>query len=110
MLQMASSQDPQRSMVAIRKFSRCRIASLKPFDEAEKTGKKAVELEPDNGEAHYFLGVSYLVRADEDGDASYHAAAVKHFKATAQLIPMYQAAFMNLASINLSHGDYENAR
>jgi len=82
---------------------------LDRFEDAERLGRRAVDLEPHNGEAHHFLGVSYLIRAEAERDSSYHAAALDHLRTTSELVPGYQAALMNSASVYLAHGNYARA-
>jgi serine/threonine protein kinase/Tfp pilus assembly protein PilF len=79
------------------------------FDPAIRSGKKAVELEPHNPLAHYFLGVAFMVQAAMECRTENYADAVRHYKVNIELQPNYVPAFMNLSWIYLLHGQYDEA-
>jgi tetratricopeptide (TPR) repeat protein len=80
------------------------------FEDAIRSGSRAVELEPDNPLAHYFLGVAYHVRAAMEYKTNRYIDAIRHYKRNVELQPSYQIAYMNMAWIYLLHGQYQKAR
>lgn len=79
------------------------------FDDAIRSGNKAVALEPHNPLAHYFLGVALTVNAATEYHLENYADAVRHYKANIELQPNYVPAYMNLSWIYLLHGEYDEA-
>jgi len=79
------------------------------FEEAIQSGCRAVELEPENPNAHYFLGVAYMVQAATEYKTKQYAEAIPFLKRAAELI-LFQPAFMNLAWIYFLHGQYQEAK
>ena len=80
------------------------------FEDAIRSGSRAVELEPDNPLAHYFLGVAYHVRAAMKYKTNRYIDAIRHYKKNVELQPSYQIAYMNMAWIYLLHGQYQEAK
>jgi serine/threonine protein kinase/Flp pilus assembly protein TadD len=81
----------------------------KLFDDAIRSGNKAVELESHNPLAHYFLGVALMVKAATEYHLDNYANAVRHFKVNIELQPNYIPAYMNVSWIYLLHGKYDEA-
>ena len=79
------------------------------FEDAIRSGKKAVELEPNNPFAHYFLGVALTVHAATEFYLESYADAVRHYKSNIELQPNDVPAYMNLSWIYLLHGQYDEA-
>jgi len=79
------------------------------FVEAVQSGEKAVQLEPDNFLAHYFLGVAFMLQAAIEYKIKDYKRAVKHFNINRQLQPNQEAAHMNAAWIYLLRGLYDEA-
>jgi serine/threonine protein kinase/tetratricopeptide (TPR) repeat protein len=79
------------------------------FARAIRSGKKAVELEPHNPLAHYFLGVALTVQAAMEYTLENYPDAVRHYQINIELQPNYVPAYMNVSWIYLLHGQYEEA-
>ncbi len=80
------------------------------FEDAIRSGKRAVELESDNPLAHYFLGVAYHVQAAEEFKREGYRKALDHYRINIRLAPNYEPALMNSAWIYLLHGQYKAAQ
>jgi TolB-like protein/Tfp pilus assembly protein PilF len=80
------------------------------FDDAIRSGRRAVELEIDNPLAHYFLGVAYQVQAAMEYKKDGYPKALDHYRINMRLVPRYEPALMNSAWIYLLHGRYEPAQ
>ena len=68
------------------------LAQLERNDEAEECLRKALELEPDNEEAHYNLGRVYKVKGEL-------ATAEKHLKRAIEIDPKYALAYAPLGEL-----------
>jgi serine/threonine protein kinase/tetratricopeptide (TPR) repeat protein len=79
------------------------------FEEAIQSGRRAIQLEPDNSLSHYFLGVAYTLQAAIEYKAENYPDAIRHFKVCTGLQPNFQPAHMNSAWIDLLHGRYTEA-
>jgi len=79
------------------------------FTEALRSGRRALELEPDNPMAHYFLGVSLWLRAILDHQTEGYEEATRHLRRTTEVLPKYQSAYQVLADICSRRGEYEEA-
>ena len=77
------------------------------IDDAIKAGRKAVELDPDNFIAHYFLGVSYMTKAAMEYDLKRYPDAVRHLKKSQ---PNFEPSHMALACIYMLNGQYQEAK
>jgi len=80
------------------------------FDEAVRSGKRAVELETDNPLAHYFLGLAYHVQAAVEYKKDGYPQALDHYRINLKLVPKYEPALLNSAWIYLLHGCYPEAK
>jgi serine/threonine protein kinase/tetratricopeptide (TPR) repeat protein len=79
------------------------------YEEAIRSGQRAVELEPDNHFSHYFLGVAFMLEAALEYKIENYRQAIKHFNINRRLQPNQEAAQMNAAWIFLLHGLYDEA-
>jgi serine/threonine protein kinase/tetratricopeptide (TPR) repeat protein len=79
------------------------------FAEALQSGRRALELEPDNPMAHYFLAVSLWLRAIVEYRIEGYEEAIPHLQRTAELLPRYQSAHQVMADTYLRQGRYEEA-
>ncbi|MCX6567452.1 MAG: protein kinase [Candidatus Aminicenantes bacterium] len=80
------------------------------FEEAIRSGRQAVHLEPENPLSHYFLGVAFMLQGVLEYKIENYPWALKHFKINCQLQPNYQPAHMNAAWIFLLRGLHQEAR
>jgi len=80
------------------------------FEEAVRSGRQAVHLEPDNPLSHYFLGVAFMLQAAIEYKTENYERALEHFKINRQLQPNSQPAQMNAAWIFLLRGRYDEAK
>jgi tetratricopeptide (TPR) repeat protein/TolB-like protein len=80
------------------------------FEEAVRSGRQAVHLEPENPLSHYFLGVAFMLQAAMEYKIENYERALRHFKINRQLQPNDQAAHMNAAWIFLLRGLYDEAK
>jgi uncharacterized protein (TIGR02466 family) len=76
--------------------------ALKRFDVAIEHYLKAIQLNPDNAEAHNNLGVAYK----ENGDLT---AAIESYQKAISLKPDYAEAYNNLGSVLQEKGDHKAA-
>jgi len=79
------------------------------YEDAFRSGRKAVELESHNPLAHYFLGVAFTLEAAMEYKPENYRVAVDHFRTNIELQPHYVPAYMNLAWIHLLNGRYDTA-
>jgi tetratricopeptide (TPR) repeat protein len=79
------------------------------FDEAITAGQRAVQLEPENFLAQYFLGTAYTIAAATKHQLDYYGHAVAHLDRCVSHHPKYGPAYMMLAWIHSLHGNYELA-
>jgi tetratricopeptide (TPR) repeat protein len=77
-------------------------------EEAFRTGERAVQLQPDSADAHYFLGVAHYGALDT-GVVNYQSAFDHLFKAS-RLAPQWQPAWAILAELALLNGKYDLAQ
>jgi tetratricopeptide (TPR) repeat protein len=80
------------------------------FEEAVAAGRRAIELEPDNPMAHYFLGVAYWLQVVLQHRRESWPAALDRFRSAHELAPRFQAAVQLLGWAYLAWGRYEEAR
>jgi serine/threonine protein kinase/Tfp pilus assembly protein PilF len=80
------------------------------FEEAIRSGRQAVHLEPENPLSHYFLGVAFMLQGALEYKIENYPWALKHFKINCQLQPNYQPAHMNAAWIFLLRGLHQEAQ
>jgi len=80
------------------------------FEEAVRSGQKAVRLEPENPLSHYFLGVAFMLQAAMEYKIENYRRAIRHFKINCRLQPNYQPAHMNAAWIFLLRGLHDEAQ
>ena len=74
----------------------------KDYDKALEDATKSVELDGENGDAHYALGLAYTRQAEAAGSIATLPAALKHFNALLQIngnIAEATYARKNIASI-----------
>lgn len=81
----------------------------KRLDEAIQAGQRAVELEPDNFLAHYFLGTAHMIKAATRFESENYDAAIRHLMRATVIQPGYQPAHMNLSWIFMLQGNYAQA-
>jgi len=81
----------------------------KRFEEAIRSGERAVQLEPDNFLSHYFLGVAFMLQAAVEYKIEDYKRAIRHFNINRQLQPNQEAGHMNAAWIYLLRGLYDEA-
>ena len=79
------------------------------FDEAIKSGEKAIELNLDSYDTHYFVGVAYMVRAAHNHVVNDYPKAVEYFKQAIKLQPNYEPSHTAISWIYLLQGNYEDA-
>ncbi len=79
------------------------------FVEAIESGRRAVELDSDNPQAHYFLAVAHWLRGLIEFNTDGHAEAALHLKRVIELAPRYQPGNQILGVIYFNHGQYEQA-
>ena len=80
------------------------------FEDAVRSGRKAVHLEPENPLSHYFLGVAFMLEAAIEYKIESYKRAIRHFKINCQLQPNHEAAHMNAAWIFMLRGLYQEAK
>lgn len=68
----------------------------KMYDEAKRAGRRAIELEPDNAFAHYFLSAALHIPGPVSG--SRYVAAVPMYQRTIDLDPTHQPAHAGWAN------------
>ena len=106
-LQTASQHDPDIADPQL--WLTYGLARDHRFEEAVRSGRRAVQLEPENPLSHYFLGVAFMLQAAVEYKIENYEPALRHFKINCQLQPNYQPAHMNAAWIFLLHGRYKEA-
>lgn len=80
------------------------LINLGLFSEAREAAKKAIELEPDFDEAHFFLGEAY--RKDDALDKRCRiVAAVEHFREALRLDPKVSATWHSLGVTLIESGE-----
>jgi serine/threonine-protein kinase len=79
------------------------------YTEAEATGRRATELEPDYGMSHYMLAVARLCRAMTDRRWAGIGMAVQSLLTTVAVDPDIQPAHMVLAWAYMLNGEYDRA-
>ena len=79
------------------------------LEEAVQSGQKALQLEPDNPLAHYFMGSSYQLQGAMEYKDNRYRKAVQHYKRNNELQPNFQPPYMSLAWIYILHGQYPKA-
>jgi non-specific serine/threonine protein kinase len=79
------------------------------FEEAIESGRRAVELDADNPQAHYFLAVAHWLRGLIEFKTDGHVEAAQHLKRVIELTPRYQPGSQILSAIYFSRGQYEQA-
>jgi serine/threonine-protein kinase len=79
-------------------------------DEAEQTGRRAVDRDQGEPLAHYFLGVVRLGRGQDPGDRAWLKRSIAPLAEAARLAPRFGAAQILLGSALLHSGRYEQAR
>ena len=79
------------------------------FEEAVRSGRRAVHLEAENPLSHYFLGVAFMLQAAIEYKTENYQPAVRHFGICRRLQPNDQPAHMNAAWIFLLRGHYQEA-
>ncbi len=79
------------------------------YDEAEATGTRAVELDPGEPHAHYFLGVLRLGRSDDPGDRSWLRRSLGPIEECVRLAPRYAPGQLLLGIARIKLGRYEEA-
>jgi len=80
------------------------------FDDAVRSGKTALRLEPENPLSHYFIGVAYTLQAAIEYKVGCFGHAIRHYKRNNELQPNYQPAYMNAAWILSLRGEYGEAK
>lgn len=79
------------------------------FEKSIEVGKHAVKLDPENGNAHYFLGTSYTALACLEKNPEYFKDAIQSFKSSINVMPNYEPAYLSLGWIYMIHGYYQKA-
>ncbi len=79
------------------------------FEKSIQIGKHAVTLDPENGNAHYFLGASYVGLACVQKVPKYFKDAIRSFKSCIRVMPNYEPPYLNLGWIYMIHGYYQKA-
>lgn len=79
------------------------------FEEAVEHGTRAIELEPDNFLAHYFLGTALMIDAATSCRPALFGEALRSLNSCTTLQPHYIPARMNLAWVYMLHGQYPSA-
>jgi tetratricopeptide (TPR) repeat protein len=87
------------------------LARLDRFDEAAVSGRRAVELEPGNALARYFLAVAHWLKATLAGAPpdDWNEAARQIVRSTG-IAPRNQSAFLVQADLFVRAGQYDAAR
>ncbi|MBN1222506.1 MAG: protein kinase [Candidatus Aminicenantes bacterium] len=80
------------------------------FDDAIRSGKRALKLEPDNPLSYYFIGVAYTLQGAVRYTVESFGKAIRHYQRNNDLQPNYQPAYMNAAWIHLLRGQYNEAK
>ena len=106
-LQTASKHDPDIADPYL--WLTYGYARDKRFEEAIRSGERAVQLEPDNFLSHYFLGVAFMLQAAIEYKIEDYKRAIRHFNINCQLQPNQEAAHMNAAWIYLLRGLHDEA-
>lgn len=77
------------------------------IEDSLRTGERAVQLQPDSVEAHYFLAVAHYTATDT-GLVDYQSA-VDHLLKAIRIAPHWQPAYAVLAALSLLNGKYDHA-
>lgn len=81
------------------------------YEESAAAGRRAIELEPENALAHYFLSTGRWFKAALEGaSAEEWAEAAEHIEIARRLAPRFQSAQMVAADLHLRTGGYRAAR
>ena len=80
------------------------------YEEAIASGRRAVELESDNPQSHYFLAVALWLRGMDEFATTGFAEALEHLREVTTLTPRYQPGHQIQAGIYLHAGRYGKAR
>jgi serine/threonine-protein kinase len=80
------------------------------FEESERAGLRAVELEADHPTAHYFLAVTYQMRGWREHRREDYRRAITHHARAVHLQPSFAPASIALGWIYVHHGQYRHAR
>ncbi len=80
------------------------------YEEAIASGRRAIELETDNPQSHYFLGVALWLQGVDAFDTSGYQEALDRLREVTALAPRYQPGFQIQGAILLGDGQYAKAR
>jgi DNA-binding winged helix-turn-helix (wHTH) protein len=77
------------------------------IEQALAAGQRAIQLQPNLAQAHYFLGLAYFVSSE--AGASHYQNAANHLLRAMQAGPGWQASWFVISFVALLNGDYEHA-
>jgi tetratricopeptide (TPR) repeat protein len=77
------------------------------IERALAAGHRAIQLQPNLVQAHYFLGLAYFVACE--ADASHYQSAANHLLDAMRVGPGWQASWFVISFVALMNGDYEHA-
>ena len=83
---------------------------LHQFAEGSQAAERAVSLDPDDPNANYMRGVTYVLWADEDPNPEHLKHAERSLRKTIELVPRYAFAYTVLAAVFESQGQLNEAR
>lgn len=78
--------------------------------DAIASGRRAVEVEWDNPQSHYFLAVALWLRGMDEFAVGGYTEAIEHLREVNALVPRYQPGFQIQGAVHLHCGRYEQAR
>ncbi len=79
------------------------------FRRAITSGRRAVNLDPESPQAHYFLAVAHWLRGVIGFNTEGYAEAASHLERVIKLAPKYQPGSQVLGVVYFSCGQYEQA-
>jgi serine/threonine protein kinase/tetratricopeptide (TPR) repeat protein len=107
-LQRAAALDPKlHEPHAWLAYSLMRAGRL---DEAVASGRRAVSLDPEDSQSHYFLGIALWVKAGKEHFGDPWPELIGELGESARLTPRYQAASQMMGVALMFRGRYAEAR
>ncbi len=79
------------------------------YDEAVASGRRAVQVEPDNPSSHYFLAVAIWLQGMDEYRTESYQEAIDHLRRVNVLAPRYQPGYQIQASVHFHSGRYREA-